>query len=894
MVVQGIMSTVAILIFDAPTYWPLVVSAGVVVTAAMIWLYPPQIRTAGMLAWLPVGLRWMALAALVLALLKPVLLVPDSSLDTGAVVLMVDCSRSMSVVDSGRTPAERVSLAAALGRLPQGLRDGSGAALLEQINRAQALANSTLAAQSDLEYARVSGRGIRERQSTLHKTVQQFTQVAQRLAAMAASAPPVTKLLSSLREIAVVPPPEAKDAWMKIANRLSTLNESAQAIQRKTDMELYLANQEIRRDCDELSRSSRFSLAQLALFDSGHGLVRQLPGNGPVLFYALGAKIQPTELSRENPNCPVSRFIADADKSDLVGGVGAVLSAETARPPKAIVLVSDGRQVAGRGDLATTLRPSGVPVFTINVAPAEVPDAWIHAVSLSGATGVFAGENVDGQIEVRCRGLVQLPKFVDIEGTAGRRQAILTPRARSEGQSIMDLTAHFSIPAIPSNGRPFDKLVFSIPAVPSEVTTDNNRVERFVKVFAERVNVLMCGAELTRDFQFLSAALINRPWVRAQTQSLDSEHPRLKLSPAELRQQDVVVLGDVPVTALDVNQWDALHRLVNEGGGSIIIISGPSDAPADYVQQPIAAALLPFHDVRPAWKTWPGQQAAFRFLPTPLGEREALRLADGGDEASRWQELPALYRYLQVPEKNLFPDVRQLLLEMDSGSPVLMERRIGAGSVLFMGLQETWRWRSNAGEAIQDRFWRQLVRHAAGERYASRNGPLSLDIDRMACEPGEKITVRARVASAMAGTLPLEVRRDGRNEATVWLRAVGEGRFSGELRDLAAGNYQFRIHGTGRNAKAVAAVPLQVAPSGEAEMRDVSSDPGMLRRITRASGGESLSIDQISQLPRRLKNLREGEAQSVQKPLYNSPLLFIFILSCLSGEWALRKRVGLA
>jgi hypothetical protein len=67
-----------------------------------------------------------------------------------------------------------------------------------------------------------------------------------------------------------------------------------------------------------------------------------------------------------------------------------------------------------------------------------------------------------------------------------------------------------------------------------------------------------------------------------------------------------------------------------------------------------------------------------------------------------------------------------------------------------------------------------------------------------------------------------------------------------------------------------------------------------LRRIARASGGYPLSIDQIAQLPRLLKNLREGESQFVQKPLYDSPLLFIFILSCLAGEWALRTRAGLA
>ena len=95
----------------------------------------------------------------------------------------------------------------------------------------------------------------------------------------------------------------------------------------------------------------------------------------------------------------------------------------------------------------------------------------------------------------------------------------------------------------------------------------------------------------------------------------------------------------------------------------------------------------------------------------------------------RWQELPGLYRYLQIPDANLYPDVRRLLVETESHSPVLTERRMGAGRALFLGLNETWRWRLRSGEREADQFWRQLVRYAAGEPYAASSGPLSLDVD---------------------------------------------------------------------------------------------------------------------------------------------------------------------
>jgi hypothetical protein len=89
-------------------------------------------------------------------------------------------------------------------------------------------------------------------------------------------------------------------------------------------------------------------------------------------------------------------------------------------------------------------------------------------------------------------------------------------------------------------------------------------------------------------------------------------------------------------------------------------------------------------------------------------------------------------------------------------------------------------------------------------------------------------------------------------------------------------------------------VPLHVADSDEAEMSDVSGDPAMLTRIARASGGQYLPVEQVDRLAERLNALHETESQFVRRPIWNSPLFFAFVLACFTGEWALRKRLGLA
>jgi hypothetical protein len=43
----------------------------------------------------------------------------------------------------------------------------------------------------------------------------------------------------------------------------------------------------------------------------------------------------------------------------------------------------------------------------------------------------------------------------------------------------------------------------------------------------------------------------------------------------------------------------------------------------------------------------------------------------------------------------------------------------------------------------------------------------------------------------------------------------------------------------------------------------------------------------------KLAELRERQTQWVEYPLWDSPYLFLFVLSGLSLEWALRKQAGL-
>ena len=59
-------------------------------TAVVVWLYRPQVRGGGWGGWTPLVRRWLALVALVAAMLKPVVLQAGGPGEGGGVEVLVE------------------------------------------------------------------------------------------------------------------------------------------------------------------------------------------------------------------------------------------------------------------------------------------------------------------------------------------------------------------------------------------------------------------------------------------------------------------------------------------------------------------------------------------------------------------------------------------------------------------------------------------------------------------------------------------------------------------------------------------------------------------------------------------------------------------------------------
>ena len=465
-------------------------------------------------------------------------------------------------------------------------------------------------------------------------------------------------------------------------------------------------------------------------------------------------------------------------------------------------------------------------------------------------------------------------------------------------------------------------------------------VKRWVKVVPERVKVLLVAGSPTWDFQYVRSALGRLAEMEVKDVVLDPVYPRLPMTPKEILSQDVIVLFDVPVAALDEKQWDAVLRMAQVTGGSVILVAGDAHLPAEYSRLPSTAAMLPFLPTfRAPWSTWLGPAPAFHFVPAPDaegvdflklphepaqagdrsrrrrrlppddGDSSRLRVSPGERDAGepppprRWEELPGCLRFLQLPEtrsKDFKPQAQVLLVEEESRLPVLTEMRLGAGRAFFMGFNDTWRWRFKVGGRDQDHFWRELIQHASEDPYFVHDGSLALDVDNVWAHPNGKILVRARITEEEHGpqtAYMLQVLRDHKRISEHPLTPTGPaggGRFGATL-SLPAGEYEIRWTAAGQgHAAHTVTIAVHIGGTSEEELADLSGHPDTLRKLADATGGEFLTLEQVGRLPERLAAAGDARSRYAELPLWDSPYLFALVVGCLGAEWALRKRVGLA
>lgn len=445
-----------------------------------------------------------------------------------------------------------------------------------------------------------------------------------------------------------------------------------------------------------------------------------------------------------------------------------------------------------------------------------------------------------------------------------------------------------------------------------EASVANNAASCTVAVVDDPLHVLLVDDQPRWDTRLLATLFARDPRavVDVRYRSARARARSVTLVPAaqdQIDAQDVIVLGDVAPGELDAADQARLVSFVKERGGFLILLSGARAMPFGYGMGGLAA-LVPV-----TVGGHPAAAPAAVMVPPGLVEEDAVGsivaiLADRDLNRRLWSSLDPLQWYL--PGAAVHPGATVLLTAQDAEhSPIAVAGAAGAGRVLWLATDETWRWRDRLGERLHQAFWLQAVRWGVGGRLHGHDRRLQVAVDRQLVPPGGSIDLlaRARTAAGEISTAtisarlsPLAAAASGSTaaERRIDLRPVADaaGLQRARLDDLPAGRWRIAVTSLDSDLADVEEDrDVVVEAATDTEGVELSADPGELQRIAEAGGGACSdaagAADLVAHLVEQLQPAQLTTRRSWR--IWGGYGCMAVVLLLVGLEWSLRKRLGL-
>ena len=283
---------------------------------------------------------------------------------------------------------------------------------------------------------------------------------------------------------------------------------------------------------------------------------------------------------------------------------------------------------------------------------------------------------------------------------------------------------------------------------PEDVEPGNDRIEHRVFVAdAKKLRVLMVDGYPRYDYRYVKALFERESEAIRGNKSIDvdayllsahPDHPKqdrtsINRFPTleELRKYDVVILGDVEPRHLPKPDAviDSLTKYVKDHGGGLLVLAGEQATPYAFRDTPLADILPVVCDGPPPPPAADGIKESFRPRLTAAGQSHPLfRFStEEAENVDIWNRLPPLYWYARGYRRKLSAEVLAVHPERpaeaqpgasarDENHPLVLQQFVGAGRVMFIGFDDTWRWRLRHDEVRFNQFWIQAVRTLAHGR----------------------------------------------------------------------------------------------------------------------------------------------------------------------------------
>ena len=886
----------------------------------------------GRLVWgLPL-LRSLAFFLGIMVLTGPVLHHHTTIGEPGQVKIYVDASRSMGMTDPHMSAGRKLLAAQEMGWIPgsaidQRLLDAADALVTARENLLTAIEPETRST-SSLD------------KSQLDSIRQTFVKALKRIRPQL----PVASNLSEQLDGQLIEPVEALrfENTEVSAKQLSSFAQSTLQLESKVRVafenqlqEMVDSNDESIRAAlarfDETSRWERAAIGLVGESEKNKGIFATLKEKHDVEVIALtGTELtelldsrKATESSTEYPEEPTgfSTDLSSGLSSSSTSSQNVSAATESTHENQcAIVLITDGQHNAGPSPLqmARVLGGQGVQFYPISIgAVSPAPDLALLDVTYPDL--VFRKNNVRGTLRIRdamAPGKPYVVQISDGETVLWRKELVTVGNSnrdvgfdfeveklveklstQSDKSFRMDVKQH-TIPL---------RLTASIIPLDEETETANNERSLRISAITQGRRLLILDGRSRWETRYLQNAFDRDEQWSVNTviagpgndQDVlprgdgDSQFPNTK---SELFEYDLIIFGEISKQLFTEQDFNWIREFVSTRGGGIVFIDGSRNKLREFDETDLAS-LLPVK-----WLDQTNQTKPTQLKLTDTGANVAALKMDADDQKNRrfWSQLPPPHKISRVESLPGAEVLAEVVVD-NASTPAIVTRKYGGGRVLFLAFDETWRWRYKTADTYHQRIWNQLAQLAMPRPFAVSDEFVSIDTGRLSYDVDESVGIRVRLLGTdgqpvTESTVDALIWKDGRVVSTTSLSADSDvpGIYRGNSGSLPAGDYEVSVRASGFNDGAFKAKgEFVVEPPDSGELQSTSANESLLRDMASASGGKFLREEGFSRLPGILEPLSNGFVVESDTLLWQSYWWFAAIVTLLTIEWILRKRIGL-
>ena len=509
----------------------------------------------------------------------------------------------------------------------------------------------------------------------------------------------------------------------------------------------------------------------------------------------------------------VDRLNATNPATAIGDALREVLNRKRGQPIAGVLLVTDGANNSGSQprEAAGLLREEGIPLYAYGVGVTRPRDIIVGSLFAPDVT--FVKDEVPVTVRVRSQALKGETGEVILK-LGSQTVASTTVSFDEDGEQVV------AMKFTPQAAGEFD-LEASIESRSDETVLDNNARVHRLRVIDAKIKILLVDQSPRWEFRYLQAMLLRDRRIDLKCFlvegdpgiSRDSTSPYLAQFPTrkeDLFQYDLVIFGDVDPKAISTAQLENLEELVSRFGGAMVMVAGRRFSPHAY-RRTVLEKMLPVEFEAPQLDRpleTPGDKPIQLHL-TPAGRSSPmLRLSDTEDEnAAIWKQLPPVYWVARVSRPK--PAAEVLLVDPDPAKesrfgkmPVIAHQQYGLGQVMFVGTDNTWRWRKNVGDVFYTTIWGQISQRVSIQRLLGGSKRTQLTTDRQNYLTGDRISVYARLYNV--GFEPLQepsinasygIKGADSRRQDITLRPLPEqpGLYRAEFIAGAPGNYDFYV-----------------------------------------------------------------------------------------------------